>query len=172
MSIQGTFARLGAAAMLVLAVAHTSFAQRNEPVAASWRSGATDASSRQSEPVGATKHPFLTWGGVGGAIVGAPVGAVVGMLAGVAYAHVGECMGSECSLGAGLAGAAVGEVVGVAIGAHLGSHRRGNLAASLLTTAAITGAGALILRYPSAASPAVGVAIPVLQLVSVLALER
>ena len=165
------FARLGAA-VLVLVGVHTSFAQRIEPLGASQRSAATEASPRQSAQLETTRGPLLTWGGVAGAIVGAPVGALAGMLAGVAFAHIGTCNGSECSLGAGLAGLAVGEAVGVPLGAHLGSRRRGNLAASVLTSAGIAGAGALILRYPSTASPAVAVAIPVLQLVSVLAFER
>ena len=172
MSIRTTFYRVGAVAMLTVVGTQTSFAQRVAPVAAFSPSLSTDAGSYQPAQREATKGPLFTWGGVGGAVVGAPVGAVVGMLAGVMYAHIGTCNGSECSYGAGLAGLAVGEVIGVPLGAHLGSHRRGNLAASVLTSAAIAGTGALILRHPSTASPAVAVAIPVLQLVSAFAFER
>ena len=172
MSCRRTLIRLPAAAMLVLVGVHTSNAQRIDPVAMFSRSTSTDVPSRQSSPVEPSKGPFFTVGGVGGAIVGGPIGAFAGMLAGVAIAHIGTCNGSECSLGSALAGAAVGEAVGVAVGAHVGSHRRGNLAASVLTCAGIAGAGALILRHPSNSSPAVAVAIPVLQLMSVLAFER
>ena len=173
MSFRRTLTRLPAAAMLVVVGVHTSNAQRIDPVAPSSRVGSsTDAASGQSTQVEVTKGPFFTWGGVGGGIVGAPVGLLVGMLAGVAVAHIGTCNGSECSLPAALAGAAVGEAVGVAVGAHLGSSRRGNLVASVLTSAAIAGTGALMLRHPSNAAPAVAVAIPVFQLVSVLAFER
>jgi hypothetical protein len=172
MSIRRTFARLSAVTFLLLMGSHASIAQRIEPVAAFSHSVSTDAAPRQSMQVERTKGPFLTWGGIGGAIVGAPIGAFAGMLAGVAFAHIGTCNGSECSFGAGLAGLAVGEAIGVPLGAHIGSHGRGNLAASVLTSAAIAGTGALILRHPSTASPAVAVAIPVLQLVSVLAFER
>ena len=172
MSYRRSFTRLSAAAMLVVVGVHTSKAQRIDPVAMFSRSTSTDAPQRQSAPVERTKGPLFTLGGVGGAIIGAPVGVFAGMLAGVAFAHIGTCNGSECSLGSALAGAAVGEAVGVAVGAHLGSHRRGNLVASVLTSAAIAGTGALILRHPSDASPGVAIAIPVLQLVSALAFER
>ena len=172
MSIRSMFARLGTTALLSLIVVHPSFAQRVEPLAAFANSMSTDDTARQSAQVEMPRRPLFTLGGVGGAIVGAPVGAIVGMLAGVMYAHIGTCNGSECSMGAGLAGLAVGEVVGVAVGAHLGSHRRGNLAASVLTSAAIAVTGALILRHPSDASPGVAIAIPVLQLVSALVYER
>ena len=172
MSIRSTFARLSAAAMLVLVGVHTSFAQRIEPVAAIWRSASTDATSRQSAQIEATKGPLLTWGGVGGGIVGGTVGIFGGMLAGVALAHIGTCAGEDCSLGSALAGAAVGEAIGVAVGAHIGSAGRGNLALAALTSVGIGAAGALALRHPSGAAPAIVVAIPVLQLAAVLALER
>jgi len=172
MSIRSTFVRLSAAAMLVLAGVHTSFAQRIEPVAAFRRSVSTDGTSRQSAQIETTKGPLLTWGGVGGGIVGGTVGIFGGMLAGVALVHIGTCAGEDCSLGTALAGAVVGEAVGVAVGAHVGSAGRGNLAVSVLTSAGICAAGALALRHPSGAAPAIVVAIPVLQLAAVLALER
>jgi hypothetical protein len=172
MSVYSTFARLSAAAMLVLVGVHTSFAQRIEPVAAFSRSVSTDATSRQSAQPEATKGPLLTWGGVGGGVVGVPVGIVGGLLAGVAMANIGTCTGEDCSLGAALVGAAVGEAIGLAVGAHVGSAGRGNLALAVLTSVGISAAGALALRHPSGASPSIVVAIPVLQLVSVLALER
>jgi hypothetical protein len=172
MSVRSTFARLSAATMLVLVAAHTSFAQRIDPVAAFSRSVSTDATSRQSAQIKATKGPFLTWGGVGGAALGGTVGVFGGMLAGVALAHTHKCAGEDCSLGQALVGAAVGEAIGVAVGAHLGSARRGNLALAALTSVGISAAGALALRNPSGAAPAIVVAIPVLQLAAVLALER
>ena len=172
MSMRSTFARLNAAAMLVLVGVHASFAQRVEPVAALSRSVSTDATSRHSAQVEPTKGPFLTWGGVGGGIVGATAGIFGGMLAGVALAHTGTCAGEDCSLGSALVGAAVGEAVGLAVGAHVGSAGRGNLALAVLTSTGIAAAGALALRHPGGASPAIAIAIPVLQLSAVLALER
>lgn len=172
MSIRSTFARLSSAAILVLIAAHTSGAQRIEPVAPLSRSVPTDATSRQSAQLEAKKGPLLTWGGVGGSVVGGTAGVFGGMLAGVVFAHTGQCSGEDCSLGRALAGAAVGEAIGVALGAHRGSARRGNLALAMLTSVGIAGAGALALTQPSGASPAIVVAIPVLQLAAVLALER
>jgi hypothetical protein len=172
MSIRSPFARLSAAAMLVLVGVHTSFAQRIEPVAAFSRSVSTDATSRQSAQIEATKGPLLTWGGVGGALVGGTVGILNGMLAGVAMAHIGTCAGEDCSLGAALVGAAVGETIGLAVGAHVGSAGRGNLAVSALTSLGIGAAGALALRHPGGSAPTIVLAIPLLQLAAVLALER
>jgi len=172
MSIRSTFARPSAAAMLLLVGIQTSYAQRIEPVAAFSRSVSTDATSRQSAQIEAPKGPFLTWGGVGGGIVGGTVGIFGGMLAGVALAHVGTCAGEDCSLGSALAGAAVGEMIGLAVGAHVGSASRGNLVVSALTSVGIGAAGALALRRPGGAAPAIALAIPVLQLAAVLALER
>lgn len=173
MSVHCTIPLLSAAAaVLVLFAGHTSSAQRIEPVAAHQRSVSTDATSRQSARTEGTKGPFLTWGGVGGSIVGGTVGVFGGMLAGVAAAHMGTCMGSECSLGEALVGAVVGEAIGVAVGAHVGSSGRGNLAASMLSSVGIAAAGALALSHPSRAAPAIAIAIPLLQLAAVLALER
>ena len=172
MSIRRTFARLSSAAMLVLVGAHTSIAQRIEPVAAFSRSVSTEATSRQSAQVEASKGPLLTWRGVGGGVVGGTVGVFGGLLAGVAVAHTHKCAGEDCSQGQALVGAAVGEAMGVAVGAHLGSARRGNLALAVLTSVGIGAAGALALSHPGGAAPAIAVAIPVLQLVAVLALER
>ena len=172
MSIRSTFARLSAAAMLVLVGVHTSFAQRIEPVAAFWRSVSTDATSRQSAQVEATKGPLLTWGGVGGGIVGGTVGIFGGMLAGVALAHTGTCAGEDCSLGQVWPAprwARQSEWRSERISARPG---RGNLALAVLTSVGIGAAGALALRHPSGAAPAIVVAIPVLQLAAVLALER
>ena len=172
MSFRHMFARLPAAAMLLLAVAHPSIAQRIDPVAAFSRSVSTDVTSRQSTRVEPTTGPLLTWGGVGGGILGGTMGVFGGMLAGVAWANTSKCVGEDCSLGAGLVGAALGEAIGLAVGAHAGSSGQGNLAVSVLASVGIGVAGALALRRPSAAAPGIALSIPVLQLVSVLALER
>ena len=172
MSIHSTLSRLPAAAMLLLAGAHASVAQRIEPVAASSLSVSSTGTAHQSTQVDATKGPFLSWGKVGGAVVGGGVGFFGGMLAGVAVAHTGRCTGEDCSLGRALVGAAVGEVVGVAGGAHVGSGGRGNLAVAVLSSAAIGTTGILALHHPAGAAPVILLAIPVLQLAAVLALER
>ena len=173
MEIRRTFARLSAVALpLLLAGVKTSAAQRIEPFAANSRSVSTYAPTRQSPHVEGTKGPLLTWGGLGGGILGGTVGVFGGLLAGVALGHVGTCAGDDCSLGAALTGAAVGEAIGVAAGAHVGSSGRGNLPLAMLTSVAIAATGALALTHPSGASPALVVAIPVLQLAAVLALER
>jgi hypothetical protein len=172
MSIRSRYARLSTAAMLMLVGVHALFAQRIEPLAVSWRSVSTDASARQSAQIEATKGSFLTWGGVGGALVGGTAGLFGGMLAGVTLAHIGTCAGEDCSLGSALVGAAVGEAIGVAVGAHVGSAGRGNLALAAVTSIGILAAGALVLRHPSAAAPTIVLAIPVLQLAAVLAVER
>lgn len=172
MPIRRTFTRLSAATMLLLVAVHTSFAQRFEPVAAVGRAVSTDAITGQFTQVEATKGPLLTWGGVGGAVAGGTAGVFGGMLAGIALAHTGTCSGEDCSLPAAPVGAAVGEAIGVAVGAHLGSHGRGNLALAVLASTGIAAAGALALSHPSSAAPAIVVAIPVLQLAAVLAIER
>jgi hypothetical protein len=172
MSIRSTFARLGAATMLVLVVAHTSLAQRVEPVAALSRSASIDATSRQPAQSERRKGPFLTWGGVGGGIVGGGAGLFGGLLAGAMLAHTGNCSGEDCSLGSALTGAVVGEIVGVAVGAHVGSRGRGNLALAVLTSAGVAAAGALAASQAPRQAGGVAVAIPILQLAAVLAVER
>jgi hypothetical protein len=172
MSIRSTFTRLAAAAMLVPVGAHTSVAQRIEPVAATSRSVSTDATSHQPVQIEAKKGPFLTWGGVGGGVVGGTAGLFGGMLAGVMLAHTGQCMGEDCSLGSALVGAGVGEVIGLAAGAHVGSARRGNLGLAVLASAAMGATGILAANYAPRSAGGIVVAIPLLQLGAVLALER
>jgi hypothetical protein len=172
MSIRSTFARFSAAAMLVLVGAHTSFAQRIEPMAASSRFLSTDVTSRQPVQGETTKGPFLTWGGVIGGAVGGSAGLFGGLLAGAMLAHTGTCAGEDCSLGAALVGAGVGEVLGLATGAHIGSAGRGNLALAILASTAIGAAGIYAAGQAGGSAPGVVLAIPVMQLAAVLVIER
>ena len=171
MSIRPTFVRVSAAAILVLVGVHTSFAQRIASVAASSPSVSPDVPSRQPAQADGAKGPLLTWGGVGGGILGGTAGIFSGFLAGAVLARTVTCVGEDC-LGTVFSSVVVGEAIGVALGAHAGSAGRGNLAVSVLSSVGIAAAGVLALSHPSGAAPRIALAIPLLQLGTVLALER
>lgn len=172
MSIHSMFARLSAAAMLVVIGAHTSFAQRMEPVAASSRSVSTDDSWRQSRENQDKSRPLVTLGGVSGGVIGGGAGFVGGLLAGATWGSRGGCSGEDCALGAAILGAAVGEAIGLAVGTHLGSASRGDLLLATLTSTAIGAAGILVAFNAEGSAPVILAAVPVVQLLAVLAIER
>jgi hypothetical protein len=83
----------------------------------------------------------LVAGGIGGSLVGAAVGGAVGWAL-----YQASCSG-YCEIGGVLAavGAGLGATVGGPTGVHLANRRSGNLALSLLASAAVAaGSGALV----------------------------
>jgi hypothetical protein len=172
MSIRNTFARLSAAATLMLIGAHTSLAQRIEPVAASSRSVPTDGMSRrQSTENQGRSRPLVTLGGVSGGVIGGGAGFLGGMLAGATLGSRG-CSGEDCGLGTAILGAALGEAIGLAVGTHLGSASRGDLLLATLTSTAIGAAGLVAAFSAEGSASTILVAVPVVQLLAVLAIER
>jgi hypothetical protein len=157
--------------MLVVIGAHTSFAQRMEPVAAS-RSLSTDDARRQSPENQGRRRALVTLGGVSGGVIGGGAGFVGGMLAGATWGSRSGCSGEDCGLGTAILGAALGEAIGLAVGTHLGSASRGDLLLATLTSTAIGAAGLLAAFNAEGSAPAILVAVPVVQMLAVLAIER
>ena len=87
-----------------------------------------------------------------------------------------DCTSHElCQLEAAFYGAAAGGTFGMALGVHLGNKRRGNLALDFVTGAAIWGAGigiAAASDWDDTVTPVAFVMIPIVQLVSTVAVER
>jgi hypothetical protein len=172
MSIRSTFVRIGAGVMLALIGAQASFAQRMEPLAASAHASATDATRRQSAESQVTNRHLVTWGGVGGGVIGGSAGLVGGFVAGATWGNIGACSGEDCGLGSAILAAAVGEAIGLAIGTHVGSSGRGKLAIAMLTSTVIGAAGVYVAVNAEGSAPVILAAVPVVQLLAVLALER
>jgi hypothetical protein len=172
MSIRSNLARISVGMMLVLTVAHTSFAQRHEPIAASSRSLSTDGSWTPSVESQVTNQPANMWRGVAGGILGGGAGFVGGMFAGASDLSRRNCTGEDCGLANAILGSMIGESVGLAVGAHYGSRGRGNLAIQLLTSTAIGAAGLYGAWYAEGAAPLFIGVTPVFQLAAVLAMEK
>ena len=104
---------------------------------------------------------------LGGAGFG--LGGLIGALAS------SNCTSFEyCQLEGLFYGAAAGGTFGMALGVHLGNHRRGNLGLDFLTGAGIWGAGIAVvaLSENEAVTTATLIAIPIVQLVSTVLVER
>jgi hypothetical protein len=89
-----------------------------------------------------------------GALTGGAAGLLLGGVTGL-YIGGGSCTEAgnpdACrALGGMLVGAAVGFTIGTPVGAHLFNRRRGVLAYSLLTSAALATAGAVVFRTADA----------------------
>ena len=117
--------------------------------------------------------PISVWrvaaSGVGLGLAGFAVGGLIG--AGLS----GKCTSSdECQAEGAFLGAAVGGTLGMALGVHLGNHRRGNYALDALTGAAVwaTGIGIAVATGSESATWAAFVFIPIVQLVTTVAVER
>lgn len=113
------------------------------------------------------------------ASIGAGLGlGLVGFTAGaLAAAEMAEgCSSHEfCQLEAAFYGAAAGGTFGMALGVHLGNMRRGNVAVDFVTGAAIWGAGigiAAASGWDDTVTTVAFVMIPIVQLVSTVAVER
>jgi hypothetical protein len=172
MSIRLNFARLSASAMLMLTAAHTSFAQQMEPVAASSRVLSTESSFTPSAESQVTTRPVNMLAGVAGGIAGGSAGFLGGMLLGASEISRRNCTGEDCGLANAIIGSVIGESVGLAVGGHYGSRGRGNLAIQMLTSTAIGAAGLYSALYAEGAAPIILGAVPVVQLLAVLAMEK
>lgn len=103
-------------------------------------------------------------------------GFLVGGLAGIAIA---DCPGSDddgfCALEGAFFGAAALGTIGLATGVHLGNDRRGSYALDLATAGGIWGAAIGLLAangWPDTATTATFIALPIVQLVATVAVER
>jgi hypothetical protein len=172
MSIRSIFARISAGTMLVVTAAHTSFAQQMEPAAASSRMLSTESSFTPSAVSQVTTRPVNMWGGVAGGVLGGGAGFFGGMMLGASEISRRNCTGEDCGLANAIIGSMVGESVGLALGAHYGSRGRGNLAIQMLTSTAIGAAGFYSAWYAEGAAPIILGAVPVVQLLAVMAMEK
>jgi hypothetical protein len=118
--------------------------------------------------------PVLVLGGAAAGALGMVVfgfgGALVGGNSCTAIGNPDSCRGME----GGLWGAAVGYTVGIPVGVHLANRRAGILGPSLLTSAAIAGAGAAI-GFGIGTDQSIAVAAlsaPILQMASSVVMER
>jgi hypothetical protein len=118
--------------------------------------------------------PLLVLGGAAGAAVGmVSFGLIGALVGGNSCGHVGDpgsCRGMEN----GLWGAAVGYTVGIPTGVHLANGRAGSLGPSLLTSAAIAGAG-IAIGFGIGTDQSIAVAAlsaPIVQMVSSVIIER
>ncbi|MEO5818502.1 MAG: hypothetical protein ABIT20_24750 [Gemmatimonadaceae bacterium] len=172
MSIRRNVARISGSAMLVLTAAHTSFAQQMEPVAASSRLRSTETAFSPSAESQVTTRPVNMWGGVAGRVLGGGAGFFGGMMLGASEISRRSCTGEDCGLANAIIGSMIGESVGLAVGAHYGSRGRGNLAIQMLTSTAIGAAGLYSAWYAEGAAPIILGAVPVVQLLAVMAMEK
>jgi hypothetical protein len=156
--------------MLVLAVAHTSFAQRFEPLAASSRSLTSEGGTGQLEQM-VPQRPNDLLGAAGG-IVGGGAGFLGGMMLGASDISRRNCTGEDCGLANAIVGSMIGEAVGLAVGAHYGARGRGNLALQIITSTAIGVAGVYTAWHAEGFAPVILTITPIVQLATVLAMEH
>ena len=158
--------------MLLLTVAHTSFAQRFEPLAASPRALTSEGGTNQLEQLQIVPQRPNDLLGIAGGVVGGGAGFFGGMLLGASEISRRNCTGEDCGLANAIVGSAIGEAVGLAVGAHYGARGRGNLAVQILTSTAIGAAGLYGAWYNEGAAPIILTATPLVQLMAVLAMEH
>jgi hypothetical protein len=94
----------------------------------------------------------------------------------IGSATASGCRGDFCNLGSAIVGLLVGESVGVAVGTHVGSRSQSHakMALTTLSSLGIAFGGAFLAAGVSQSGDAAGpilLAIPVLQIVTVLASE-
>ena len=133
-------------------------------------------------PTAAQRGPTL--GSVAGAVLGGTVGLLGGGLAGGAITsndcepgNPDQCLGE--AMPGFIWGAGVGMTLGIPLGTHVGNGRRGDLARSLLVSAALFGAEVLVLNrlvddgrtQHMEAVRGVAIAVPIVQIVSSIWIE-
>lgn len=156
--------------VLALAAPVTAAAQQRTPEFVAWRAPAPGPATPAAgvEPAdGGHSTPRLVVGGLLGGGVGLGLGAlVVGALGG------GDtlCGDDPCGFAEAIFGAIGGVVTLLPLGVHLANGRRGNYGLSLLASAGIAAAGLALAGGGDHGE--VLVAVPVLQLVSSILIER
>jgi hypothetical protein len=143
--------------------------------------GVSRATSRTADtPFASRERPFneereiSVVGGIVGGTLGSAGGAALGALIGSATAS--GCKGDFCGLGSAIVGLLIGESVGVAVGTHVGSRSQSyaKMALTTLSSLGIAFGGVFLAAGVSQNADAAGpilVAIPVLQIVTALAIE-
>jgi hypothetical protein len=156
---------LGLTLLLVAPVGAVHAQQLGDPVFAKLSASAPIATGLSATAIPSVKHTspaVLALGGVLGGAAGAFAGGMIGAKA------TDTC--EDCAI-VGLAyGFVAGGSAGLPLGVHLANHRRGNYGLSLVASLAIAAAGfgtTLATR-----DARILIAVPVLQLVSSIAIER
>ena len=155
---------------LLLAAPVALLAQHRAPGFVAWQAPVVSPSGRAADmaPSGGNRStPRLVLGGVLGGGVGLGLGALVGGALGGGDTLCGD---DPCGLAEAIFGAIGGEVTLLPLGVHLANGRRGNYLLSLLASAGVA-AGGLALAGGGDRGEVL-VAVPVLQLVSSILIER
>ena len=116
---------------------------------------------------GGTSVVGMTAGGLIGGAVGFAGGALIGATLGGGNAICGD---DACGLEEAAYGAIVGQSVLLPLGVHIANGRRGNYGYSLITSMVIGAAGIAAVHATNDGAPFI--AVPVLQLVSSILIER
>ncbi len=116
--------------------------------------------------------------GLGGPVLGGAGLGAVGWLAGAligARVNRGDRCYDECGLEGAIVSGAIGGTIGMAMGVHLGNRSRGSAGVDFLVGAGVWGAGIALASASRGAGDAQGlilVAIPVAQMITMVAIER
>ncbi|MBA3658187.1 MAG: hypothetical protein H0W67_01160 [Gemmatimonadales bacterium] len=126
--------------------------------------GRNGVDSLPSHPIAGPKDPVTL--ALGGILVGG-----AGMVAGAAIgAQLREDHCEDCGLAGLIYGGILGELATVPLGVHLANRRQGSYSLGLLSSLAVTGAGLAIAA--GADRTEVLLAVPVLQIITAVAVER
>lgn len=155
----------GSASAQVLSGPRPSAFLRPVPASASQPTAGAVAIGRRKQ-----QNPALL---AAGGLVGGAAGFFGGALVGVAACQCDDVEGLD-DLEAAIIGAAAGAALGIPLGVHLANGRRGNLAYSLLASAALTTVGLLVAANADddTATAVALVAIPVSSIVASIVIER
>ncbi len=155
--------------LLILSVPATGLSAQSEPITfARWtpppigrEAGLRPGSSGGTSVVG------MTAGGLVGGAVGFAGGALIGGILGGGNAICGD---DACGLEEAAYGAVAGQSILLPLGVHIANGRRGNYGFSLITSVVIGVAGIVVVDATNDGAPFI--AVPVLQLVSSILIER
>jgi hypothetical protein len=168
MHIYSAFTSLTLGALLTLAGAASSRAQRLQPVAPTIRHAAVQA----AHDAQASRDPVNSVRGIAGGVLGGGAGLFGGLLAGASIGSRGSCSGEDCGLGEAIVGAILGESLGLALGTHVAARGHGNVVLTSVVSTAIGAVGLLAAFSAERAAPLILGAVPIVQLAAVLAMER
>lgn len=117
-----------------------------------------------SQPVAAPGDPITL--ALGGILIGG-----AGMVAGAAIGgQLRQDQCEDCGLAGVIYGGIIGELATVPLGVHLANRRQGNYSLGLLGSLVVTGAGLAIAKQMDRTE--VLLAVPVLQVITAIAIER
>ncbi len=129
--------------------------------------GGQVAALRPASSSGGASVVGMTAGGLLGGAVGFAGGALIGATLGGGNAICGD---DACGLEEAAYGAIAGQSILLPLGVHIAHGRRGNYGFSLITSVVIGAAGIVVVDATNDGAPFI--AVPVLQLVSSILIER